>query len=123
MAYLEMKDGKKRVISAEHGLYLWKALRDPTDLNDADRHRLRGIKHVWLAWRTAPEEYIRENLRSIVPIALRDWVYDRQGRPFRPEDHFSWKFARHYGLWENGKPSALVTDPKFLYQATLLPNA
>lgn len=120
MAYLELKSGKKTSISAEQGAFLWKALRNPSGLDEELLEKVQGIKAIYLAWRNAPDDYIRENLKGIVPIALNDWAVDRRtGRPTRPQSDHAWKFAKRWGLWENGGPSLLVTDPAAFTQTTL----
>lgn len=111
MAYLELTNGKKQSISGKQGLFLWKALHDPASLDDAQAARLKQVKAVYLAWRDAPDDYIEENLKGIIPLALNDWAVNPQtGKPTRPGDDFSWKFARRWGLWENGQPTELASS-------------
>lgn len=109
MAYLELKNGKKVAISAEQGIKLWKTLHDPINLSDAQIDKLKTVKAVYLDWRTAPEAYIQENLAYIVPLALNEWCYTQQGKPSKPDNDWSWRFAKRWGLWEYGQPTILVT--------------
>jgi hypothetical protein len=110
MAHIVYNSGFKKSLPAEQALKLWKALHNPAGLSDDQIDRLREIKAIYLNWHTAPAEYIRENLGSILPLALADWAVDRKtGKPTRPASDRAWVFAKRWGLWENGKPTDLVT--------------
>lgn len=116
MAIVEMSNGERRYISAEQGEKLWKGLRDPNGLDEAQLDFLSKVKRLFLNWHVAPDDYIKENLKSIIPIALIEWRVDRYGIPLQPISKVSWAFARRWGLWENGAPTRLVTDKRALQE-------
>lgn len=109
MAHVIYKDGKRTALSVEQGVKLWKALRSPTGLTDEQLDRLANIKAVYLNWHTAPDDYIRENLSAIIPLALNDWYVNSQGKPTKPQSDEAWRFAKKWGLWQFGRPTLLVS--------------
>jgi hypothetical protein len=114
MAHLVFKNGSKKAVSAEQGLKIWQNLRDPTGADERQLAYLSTVSAIFLNWRNAPDDYIQENLKSIIPIALNEWKYTRQGKPARPDTDYAWRFAKRWGLWLNGMPTVLVSDPAAL---------
>lgn len=109
-----MKSGKKVTISPDRGLKLWEGVCSPEKLDDQQADYLAGVRSIYLNWRTAPDDYIRENLATIIPLALNEWSLDAKGRPLRPATDFAWRFARRWGLWDIGGPTMLVLSPATL---------
>lgn len=108
MAYLVLKTGKKMAITREHGEFLWKSLHDPSGLDEEQLDKLANVQEIYLNWRNAPDEYIRENLGGIIPMALNDWSVTGHGKLIKPQSNFAWQFARRWGLWENGQVTNLA---------------
>lgn len=111
MAYIKYLDGTARNITAAQGIALWKALHDPTGLDEAQLNRLAKIQSLYLNWRqiSTPDAYIKENLDYIIPMALSEWKVDAStGKPTKPDTQDAWAFAKRWGLWEHGQPSILV---------------
>lgn len=109
MAYVITKDGKKSLISHEAGLKLWISLHNLDSLDIHSRARLERIAYIFLDYMRAPDDYVQENLQTIIPLALNDWVVDRHGLPIKPATEAAWAFARKWDLWAFGAPTFKVT--------------
>lgn len=108
MAYLILTNGNKRNVPPDLGMRLWNSLHDPSGLDEDQLDYLKTIKAVFLNWHKAPDEYVAGNLDWIIPLALNDWRIDRYGKHTRPDSDEAWRFAKRWGLWEFGAPTALV---------------
>lgn len=110
MAVVQFHNGKQKEISAEQGRLIWEVLnKERAAENDAQATYIASIKRIFLNWRNAPDSYISQYIHQIVPVALNEWAVNGQGKPTRPGSDYAWKFAKRWGLWENGQPSSLVT--------------
>lgn len=119
MAILYKLDGSKQFVSKEQGIKIWRGLHEPDNLDQQQLEYLGTIKRLFLNWRDAPEDYIEANLSSIIPLALNEWRVDKHGRPLKPATEFAWKFSKRWGLWNQGQPTVLVTNPTAITQTSL----
>lgn len=109
MALIVYNSGVQKALPHEQAVKLWKSLHYISRFPEVQQVKLREIKAVFLNHNHAPDEYIYENLSWIIPFALNDWIVDRHGKPKRPGSYRAFEFARKWGLWENGRPSDLVS--------------
>lgn len=108
MALIRLTNGKEETVTAEVGAAIWQVLTGELDPTPDQEKFVTRISKIYLNWRNAPDSYIAKYLDNIISMALSEWLVDRQGRPTRPSGDFAWAFAKRWGLWENGRPSALV---------------
>lgn len=116
MACIRFTDGSRKFVPEPIGVRLWRCLHGLAAATEDQRDYLARVRTVYLNWRTAPDEYIRRNLPDIVEAVTKGWVVDSDGRPLRPSTQEEYAFAAKWGLWVNGHPSALVTDPRLQTQ-------
>lgn len=114
MAYVQYIDGTRELRSEAEAKKLWLIkvgrARPQTPAQKKYVSFIRKtIKKIRLNYRTAPEEYIKANIHDIVPMALANWMVNKKGQPIRPATKDDMEFAVKYGLWNQGKPTALVT--------------
>jgi hypothetical protein len=111
MAVLKYKTGRKQLIPERMALPIWQVLygyRQPD--NEQQRQFVRTVDDVSLSWKSAPDEYIKENLEEIIPQIIATWRVDRNGHPTRPDYGPDLRFAEKWGLWARGKPTKLAED-------------
>lgn len=113
MAYILFNDGRRELHTDPLAVekltqiwYVWAGLR--LAHNPVLDAYCKRIKKISLNWYEAPEEYVRENLQRILPQVLNEWSVDSHGHPLRPTSNRSWTFAKKYGLWRAGKPTAVI---------------
>ena len=108
MAIIRFTNGKEEGVTPEVGASVWEVLSGEKEATKDQENFMLRVKNVHLNWRNAPDSYIKKRFELILQMALSDWSVDRNGRPKKPGSEFAWQFAKRWGLWENGAPSAIV---------------
>jgi hypothetical protein len=111
MAHIVYKSGIKKSLPHKQAVILWKTLRNTNNLTPAQKAKVSQIEAVYLNYREAPDEYVEENLRRIIPMVVGGWIVDVQGKPLRPQGREDLEFAKRWGLWFKGKPTDLALRP------------
>ncbi len=110
MAIIKFHNGTQETVSADIGAMIWGILQSEIEPNEKQEAYVASVADVILSWRNAPDSYIKRNLPICRRFGLNDWVYSRDGMPVKPEGDFGWKFAKRWGLWENGKKTSIVNE-------------
>lgn len=119
MALVIMRDNTKKKVSQDIALKMWWVKRGQRQATMQQKLFVKHIQHIYLDWHSAPDEYIKQNLDSIIPQAIDEWAADPKGKPTRPATPEAWRFARKWNLWIAGQPSFKV---KHFIQTGKLPD-
>lgn len=118
MAYVLYTDGHREFPSDTEAEKLWRIKIGQANPQTAAQkryvdHICKTVYQVRLTnYREAPEDYIRANIRDMVPFIVAKWIVDYRGRPTRPANKIDMEFAIKYGLWRGGKPTDLINTKK-----------
>lgn len=127
MAYIVFNDRKTDQVDAAKGLHVWQVLNgyaEPDDPND-EKYCSR-VRKIYLNYRNAPDDYIKERFDIIAPMVIGKWMVDSRpigngqhtsmGIPTRPQpnDTWNWQFSKKWGLIRNGEATELAK--KYFYK-------
>lgn len=101
MAIIRKTNGTDITVSAEQGSRYWLVLNNKSVGTEEEQDFCSDIKHIYLNWRKAPDEYIRDNFTNFREKARDEWYVDNQGIPTRPQYDADWEIAKRWKLFNN----------------------
>ena len=104
MAVIRKVNGKDETVKAEQGSQYWLVLNNKVDGTPEEEAYCSEIKHIFLNWRKAPDQYIRDNFTKYREKARDDWYVDHQGKPTRPQFNSDWTLAKKWNLFSAHQP-------------------
>jgi hypothetical protein len=104
MAHVILQGNIKQNLTREQGLKVWNILQGTAEPEDEKQAMYcNKVVKIYLNWREAPDDYVRQHLHAIIPLALNEWRVDEQRVPVKPATEFAWDFARRHELWAHGR--------------------
>jgi hypothetical protein len=98
MAYIIKNDNTTATTSAELGATYWTILHGYKEGTPEQEEYCSKIKKIYLNWRKAPDEWIKDNFDKLKEKAKNEWYVDNQGIPTRPQYKKDWDLKNKWGL-------------------------
>ena len=114
MAVVRLLNGKDDTVSAEVGAELWLVLNGYKDGTPEQQEYCSKVKTIYLNWRKAPDEWIKDNWDLFRSKARDEWYIDNNCRPTRPQYDadkdlaLKWKLFNEYSPYSQNNLSELI---------------
>lgn len=109
MALIKFKDGKKKLVSEDVGVDIWRGLNGQIELTEKQAHYLETVDRIHIDYRHAPDDYISQYLDEILYMVTSGWQVNLAGRPTRPITRQDKEFAKRWGLYKRGRLGNIIT--------------
>lgn len=98
MAYIILNNKKTITISAEKANQMWLVLNGYIEGTEEQQDFCSKVSKIYLNWRKAPPEWIKENIELYREKAKDEWYVDNQGNPTRPQHNEDWERIKKHGI-------------------------